>query len=235
MVGTFVSKREIQTNTWEYTFSFTDLLEWKPGDYTYITLQKKHTDADTRGLRRHISIVRFNRDKKQFSIAVRLRDSSFKQELHALTKGDAIEFTAPYGELVFPQKRDLSVVFIVGGIGITAVLSVLEELEKLPQIKKVVLLYFNKSTQTIAYHAELIQYDNLIPNFSFVLSMTADDTWQGLKGRITESMLQENIVDVAGSYYYTVGPEGMNQVVEDLLFDMGVADDHIWREDFTGY
>jgi ferredoxin-NADP reductase len=235
MVATFISKRELQKNTWEYTFSFTDFVKWKPGDYTYITLKNDSEISDPRGFRRHISLARFNTKKRQFSIAVRLRDSAFKNALHALNPGSNIEFSPPYGELLLPNDENVPLVFIIGGIGITAVLSVLDTLQKDRSLRQIILLYFNKSIETIVYLSELKEYEKIIPNLSIQYSMTNDPNWTGEKGRVTSEMIKKYVPEIFKSYYFTVGPQGMNQVVEDILYDLQIADHQVWREDFTGY
>ncbi len=235
MVGTLISKRELCPNTWEYTFSYKEKISWKPGDYTYITLQKKLNKIDSRGLRRHISIAKLDKEKMIFSIAVRLRNSTFKKELHALHPREKIEFTPPYGELVLPRDKNAPLVFIVGGIAITAILSVLQLLSETNSKRKVYLFYFNKSRDTICYKEDLENFTSQLPHLKLIYIMTSDAKWDGETERVSAILMQKYIPTLMQTYYYVVGTEGMCQVTEDILWDLGIPDDQIWREDFTGY
>jgi ferredoxin-NADP reductase len=233
--ATLISKRELCQNTWEYTFSYEGQVVWKPGDYTYITLQKKLEDVDSRGLRRHISIAKLDKNKKTFSIAVRLRNSTFKNELHALNSGEAIEFTSPYGELVLPDDNNVPLIFIVGGIAITAILSVLQFLSEEKSKRNIYLFYFNKSEGTICYKQELERFTIQLSNLKIIYSMTSDTKWTGENERLSPNILQRHITEIFTSYFYIVGTEGMCQAAEDILWDLKIPDSQIWREDFTGY
>lgn len=233
--ATFLSKKEIGFQTWEYTFSFTDEISWKPGDYTYITLQKRVSTPDSRGLRRHISIAFMDLSKKKFRIAVRLRDSAFKQELHGLQKGDTIEYTAPYGELILPRQKNVPLAFIIGGIGITAVLSVFEESITKGSKHPITLIYFNKSQKTTVYTDLLESYKTKLSNFHLIFSMTQEANWKGENRKVSEDFIVEYIPNFLKTHFYIVGPERMCQAVEDELYDLNIADEQIWREDFTGY
>ncbi|HRN96425.1 MAG TPA: FAD-dependent oxidoreductase [Candidatus Levybacteria bacterium] len=232
--ASFVSKRELCADTWEYTFSYTKNLHWNPGDYTYITLPPKKT-SDSRGLRRHISIVNLPNRNNHIKFAVRLRDSAFKKTLHSLLTGETIEFTVPYGELRFPKDKNSHMVFIVGGIGITAVLNVLERIKNENLEHSVTILYFNKSLKTTAYLDEIEDLQQTLPLLTVHICMTQDATWIGEKGRVSDEKIKNLIKSYQSAYFYTVGPESLNQAVEDILFDLNIPDEQIWREDFTGY
>ena len=128
--------------------------------------------------------------------------------------------------------------FIVGGIGVTPVRSMLVRAahEHLPH--KLLMLYLNRLPQDTAFLDELIGLQKQNANFRFVPIMTAAEAaenWSGEKDRLTPELLNKYISETTSPIYYLVGPPGMVNAVHELLNQTGVDDDDIRLEDFGGY
>ena len=71
-------------------------------------------------------------------VATRIRDTAFKRVLKNLPSGSEIKIAGPDGSFYLPQKSLQPIVFLIGGIGITPVFSML----KTPLTKNSPINYF---------------------------------------------------------------------------------------------
>lgn len=234
LTGTLVDKRELCTGTYEFTFSFAERISVIPGAYTYLTLPYL-VSPDDRGPRRHISLVSASSELQQIKIAVRIRNTGFKQTLIAMPIGTTIDITKPHNDIVLPDNVKTPLVFIAGGIGITPFMHMLSWMYANNRTTEVTLLYYNQRMETTAYYTELKNLAKSMQNFNPVFIMTQDKSWSGERGRIDSDTINTYISDIQTPIFYTVGPEGMNQAVEMILGEMGVSEDQFIRQDFTGY
>ena len=62
-----------------------------------------------------------------------------------------------------------------------------------------------------------------------------DPSRQGETGRINQAMLAKHLKSAASPIYYMAVPPGMVRAMRTLLNSMGVDDDDIRTEEFTGY
>jgi ferredoxin-NADP reductase len=171
-------------------------------------------------------------------VATRLRDSAFKRVLAQLPLGTEVQIEGPNGSLTLHNNTARTAVFIVGGIGVTPVRSMLVRAahEHLPH--KLLMLYLNRRPQDTAFLDELTGLQKQNANFRFVPIMTAAEAaenWSGEKDRLTPELLNKYISETTSPIYYLVGPPGMVNAVHELLNQTGVDDDDIRLEDFGGY
>ena len=234
MIGTLINKRKLCLGTLEFTFELPESISFTAGEYVFVTLTKLDI-PDDRGPRRHFSILNDPQDSGHVKITTRIRDTGFKQTLNALPFGGTVDISTPYGDLILPDDEKTSVVFIAGGIGITPFMSMLSWMQDDKRQTPVTLLYSNKSRDTTAYFDELQNLAKEMSNFTLVMFMTQDELWSGETGRLDAAKIQKYVPDIQTPIFYIVGPEGMNQAVEDILTELRVPEDHIKREDFTGY
>ena len=75
------------------------------------------------------------------------------------------------------------------------------------------------------------------PHFTYVpvASDHAEVAWSGEHGRINEEMIKKYVKNIAEPIFYLSGPEGMVKTIRQLIIDMGVNEDNIRTEEFTGY
>jgi propane monooxygenase reductase subunit len=81
-------------------------------------------------------------------------------------------------------------------------------------------------------------FEKRLDGFRFVPTMTemaAADGWDGETKRIDPDMVKAASDGLAKSHYYIAGAPDMAEDMRQMLDDMGIADDDILSEDFTGY
>jgi ferredoxin-NADP reductase len=229
-------KREVAKGTLMVVFDLLgEEVDFKPGQYFWVTLLDPPYDDD-KGPRRHITVVTSPNERGVLALCTRLRDSAFKRSLAELPVGTEVEVEAPKGNFVLPEKTDRPYVFVAGGIGITVFHSMLRYIAEEGLPHRVTLVYSNRDRESAAFLDELEELERKIPNLRVVLTMTDDPEWQGEKRRIGEELLADVLGgDLGSSTYLIAGPPPMVEAVAKTLADLGVPEDQIRPERFSGY
>ena len=224
----------------ERTMSF----RWeKPADWDYragqfidITLHEPpETDAegDTRGFS-----ISSAPSEGIIQITTRLRDTAFKRVLQRIPLGTTMRLEGPFGDFRLHHAKRPAVL-LAGGIGITPFRSILTEtLHGGPLPYPVVLVHANRRPVDAPFADELRVLADAHPDFTFVPVMTApttEDGWDGERGHVDADMLRRYIGDLHDAIFYAAGPAGMVEAMRRILADMGIDEDDVRTEEFTGY
>jgi Flavodoxin reductases (ferredoxin-NADPH reductases) family 1 len=228
-------KREVAEGTLLVVF---DLLgaevDFRAGQYFWVTLLDPPYD-DEKGPRRHISVVTSPNERGVLGLCTRLRDSAFKRSLAELPVGTEVDVEQPKGNFLLPEDTDRPYVFIAGGIGITVFRCMLRYIaeEQLPY--RVTLIYSNRDRASSAFLDELAELEQN-ENLRVVLTMTDDPDWDGETRRIGADLLHDHLGSDLGSFEYLVaGPPPMVEGVEETLRTLGVPEELIHPDRFSGY
>ncbi|MGQ0572397.1 MAG: ferredoxin--NADP reductase [Armatimonadota bacterium] len=235
---TLKSRKEIADGTMAFHFEKPAGFSFKAGQaIELILIDPPHTDA--KGSGRPLSIVSAPYED-ELVVATRIRDTAFKRVLRELPVGATIRFDGPFGSLTLQSNRSRPAIFIAGGIGITPFMSILRQTlkERLPQVMK--LVYSNRRPEDAAFLEELIQLERQHRGqFQFVPTMTGEAPsgrkWAGRTGMVDVALLAGIIVRPSAPIFYVAGPPAMVSAMRDLLNGIGVQDDDIRSEDFSGY
>src|SRR5260370_16547098 len=158
-------------------------------------------------------------------IAMRMRKTAFKTALRGAAIGKKLTVSRPRRS--FTQHRDIArtAVFIAGGIGITAIRSILQwgTQGRLPH--KLYLFYSNREADDAAF---LEGFENMTaqnPNFTLIPTVTGHRTiaWPYEKGHVNREMLARYLLGLSGPIYYTAAPSGMVIAIPHLLNSSGVS------------
>ncbi|MDO8511826.1 MAG: hypothetical protein Q7S57_01015 [bacterium] len=135
------------------------------------------------------------------------------------------------------DEQNQPVVFIAGGIGIAPFYGIIEEQARLEWSRSVTLFQVEKTPKDAAFMEKLRALTN--KNFTYIPTMTrledSDTSWDGERGRITADLIQKNVQDLCAPMYYIVGLPGMVDSVVEELAKIGVPQEKIKTELFTGY
>jgi predicted ferric reductase len=151
--------------------------------------------------------------------------------------GDQAAVQGAFGRFSYrlhPEERDL--VFIVGGIGITPLMSMLRSMRDEQEDYRVLLLYGNRNESSIVFRDELAEieagdYPQL--QVAHILS-DPDDNWTGLRGFIDRDVLDHYVGnDISGKVFYVCGPAPLMTMTLSNLKQMGVKDGQIRNEIFA--
>lgn len=217
--------------------------EWeKPAGFEYVAGQFGDVslinppETDDEGNTRTFSFVSAPYEQS-LKTSTRMRDTAFKRVLENLPIGTEVKLDAPYGDYRLHKTAETPAVFLIGGIGITPVHSIIAQAthDKVPH--KITLLYSNKTPSDAAFTRDFEDLAQKNPNFKFVPVYTDKTEGQtlGEHGFIDATMLKKHVPDVAAPIYYLSGPAGMVKTMRKMLLDVGANEDNIRTEEFSGY
>ena len=214
----------------------------KPADFTfeagqYVAMMLTNLVApDTRAGVRSLSIASAPCEDSLY-FAMRRSDSGFKQTMFALQPGNTVAVTKAIGHFTLAHAADgLPIVFLVGGIGVTPVRSLLKQAEHEGNERSFTVLYSNRFEKDAAFHEELKGIKLANSRYVTTLSQETAPCSDGNeeRGYICETMLRKYVPDVTGVWYYLVGAPAFIEAMEKMLSDMGVAKERQVCDPFTG-
>jgi predicted ferric reductase len=146
-------------------------------------------------------------------------------KISGLKTGTKVFLEGPFGKFTSEVAHNNKYLFIAGGIGITPIRSMIENLS--PQEADMVLLYANRTPSDVVFQSELAHY---IKNCHYIYS--ADPTAVE-KGFIDEEKLNRLAGDFCERDIYVCGPPPMMKTLIPVLEKCGVKKSNIHFENFS--
>lgn len=232
-----LKKELVAEGTMRFHFSRPDGFEYMAGQSLDLTLvDPPETDAE--GNTRAFSLVSIP-SEPELSITTRLRDTAFKRVLQGLEEGAPLACDGPFGSFMLHEKPERSAVFLSGGIGITPFYSIIRDALTRGLPHKITLFYSNRRPEDAAFLDELTALAAQHSTFSFVPTMTlmekSAQPWSGETGYIDAGMIERHCSEAMDPIYYLAGPASMVAAMRKALNEIGVSNDDIRTEEFSGY
>jgi ferredoxin-NADP reductase len=230
-----IGKEIVANDTMAFHWERPDGFEFSAGQNGDFTLLNP-PETDEEGNKRTFSFVS-EPSEKNLVTATRLRDTAFKRSLKNLPIGTKVRLDGPYGDFRLHKNPDKPAVFLIGGIGITPVHSIVANATKKHFPHKITLLYSNRTPEDTPFISDFNNLARLNPNFRFVSVYTklAKNEWGGEVGHIDADMIRKYVPDISKPIYYLSGPPAMVKAMRELLVKTGVDEDNIRTEEFIGY
>ncbi|MDB5259847.1 MAG: putative oxidoreductase FAD/NAD(P)-binding [Candidatus Nomurabacteria bacterium] len=230
---TLIKKEEIADGTMAFHFTKPEGFIYKAGQFLDWKILNPKED-DTEGPLRAFSILTAPHED-DIAFATRMRDTAFKRNLKNRDEVE-MELDGPIGSFVLHQNTERKAVFLIGGIGITPVYSIIQDASHNNLPHKLTLFYSNRKKKDAALFKELEICQKSYPNFTFVPTFTEEEeSWNGEKGYMDEDMIKRHVPDINNVVWYISGPQAMVGAMRKLLNDMKVSEDDIKTEEFSGY
>ena len=168
-------------------------------------------------------------DGKRLRITVK-ELGDFTNNIKDLGKGTPVIIDGPYGVFTDFFSVSKSALFIAGGIGITPIRSLMEEM--LAKGKQAVLLYANRAEKDIVFRKEL---DELSGRYRAPVThvLSAEPGFNGEQGFVDEEKIQRLVPDVVKRDVYLCGPPPMMDKLIKMLQHIGVPMSSIHFERFS--
>lgn len=207
---------------YEAVFERPAVFRFRAGQYLEWTLPHEHTDS--RGNRRLFSVAS-SPNEPELRIAFRHYEpsSSFKEALLALHPGNYIRAAHIAGNFVLPDDPAKPLLLIAGGIGITPLRSMVQQLVEQGVRANIVLLYFANRESDFVYRE--------VFEAAGVNGVQA----QYIVGRPDEAVIAQAVPDLAQRTAYISGPELLVSYCRSLLRRHGVPSARIHTDHFAGY
>jgi len=219
-------KEKLSKDVYGFWFEPFKKFEFKPGQFLEWTLS--HSKPDSRGVRRFFSIASSpTEDLVLLASKFYEKPSTFKQALLKMEVGQEIIVSDLAGEFTLPNKLDIKLCFIAGGIGITPFRSMAKFVTDNREVRDAILLFSNKAKEDIVFEDTLKKAEPL--GLKTIYINTDKD------GYIDEKLIKEKVHDFKDRTFYISGPEPMVETFEKLLYKMGISRKNIKRDYFPGY
>ena len=195
-------------------------------------------EKDERGNSRSFSIAS-SPTEDYILLTTRIGPSRVKQFIkNEAAGGTQVKVIGPLGRFIL-DDTDLPIAFIVGGVGITPLRSMIKYLIDTKSVRPITLIYSNPTPDEICFQKELDEWSSTHPSFTVVHTITRLDPgntqWKGKTGRINEELVKEYVHDLNTTQFYTSGPPLMVKTIVDLLHTMQVPPELVHAESFSGY
>lgn len=203
-----------------------------PGQFTKVIFDADNPDNSQ--LNKYLSFSS-SPEKSYLEVTKRLSSSQFSQKLGSLKVGDSLLLKPAMGKC-FLKEEYAKIAFLVGGIGITPVISILEYIEDKKLATDVALVYSNR-TESIAFRRELDNWgksNSKIKVFYLVTDCPPKDS-QCIHGIISQELLLDKLEDLSERVIFIFGPPLMVKAMSEICFKLGCSKDKVRTESFVGY
>ncbi len=230
-----VDKAAIARDTMVFYFEKPDGFTYRAGQFADYTLINP-SETDEEGNTRAFSFITAPYEER-IAVATRMRDTAFKRVLKELPNGSELKLDGPYGDFTLHKTESIPAVFIIGGIGVTPVRSMIAQATQDKSMQQITLLHANRTAADEPFAENFASFAANNPNFKFVPVVTDStvEDWNGERGHVDEEMIRRHVSDLNVPIYYLSGPEGMVKAMRQLLVSLNVNEDNIKTEEFPGY
>jgi predicted ferric reductase len=203
-----------------------------PGQFHFLTFHRKEGLPEEE----HHWTISSSPTEKHFASTIK-ELGDFTATMGETKSGDTVTVDGAYGRfsyLLHPEDQEL--VFIVGGIGITPVRSMIKYLHDTNNVMPVTLLYANNDEKSITFKDELEDIAiSGIPQLKVVHVLSKPDNgWTGETGFIDQAKIDKYCGrDLNNKGFYLCGPKPFLNAIIQVLQSKGVAPEHIHMELFS--
>ena len=230
-VTKFVHREQLIEDTFSHYFEKPSGFRFSPGQYNRWRIEIENPDE--RGSSRPFTIA-VSPSNNYLVITTKRGITSFKKKLFELTEGEQINFFGPLGTFVLDEENPSPKVFLAGGIGITPYYSMLTYAFEKKLANDITLFASFSTKDEVIYFDELSKISKELPNIRASYTLTKEEVSGFESGRINEEMISK-YADIGKSVFYIVGPPGMVSAMEEIVSGMGISEERIKIENFTGY
>lgn len=229
-----LEKKQVADGTMEFVLEKPDGLVYRAGQFFDIILPKPNDSTRKNDYVHGFSFVSAP-SEPHIAAATRMRpDSTFKNALKEVSVGAEVTIEAVWGEFTLKKNETNPVVYIIGGIGVTPVRSMVVQATADKLERSLTLIYANRAPANAAYTEEFAALAKQNLYFDFV-PVYEEAVAGAEQGRINAAMIERHVPNVQKATYYLSGPAGMVRASRDLLTELGVDEDFIRTEEFDGY
>ena len=222
-------KIERTSNITSFRLNHPEGLSYLPGQFFFI-----YIPSEVDGSMMHHFSFSSSPSEPFIEFTTRIRDSPFKNRLNQLKNGTTVKIASVSGQFTITEEMK-KIVFVCGGIGITAARSnikwVLDSLSNIDTI----LLYGNRDSNNIAFKDELEQISEESFKVFHILSDPEED-WDGPKGYINAEFISSSVLDLTERIWFISGPPVMVKSIKTILTTvLNIPERKVKTENYVGY
>jgi CDP-4-dehydro-6-deoxyglucose reductase len=183
---------------------------------------------------RAYSIASDERDRKGFRLLFKFVETGVASTyVWKLEEGATLQFTGPFGKVLFQEPPTEQIVFLNTGTGFSQHLCYLLSKKEQYPLLKYRMLFGVRSEKDMYLQDEIQKLQSELNDFKFefVLSRPAD-TWTGKKGYVQHFLPEFDYKNIQTTFYLC-GNGGMIKEVKHQLLEIdGVDKSRLWTEAF---
>lgn len=198
-------------------------ITYLPGDYSYI----KNPHALTPLEERPFSIASSPTNTSYIEFCIKIY-GDWTRQLSQLNPGALIHLSLPQHDTTLANTY--TIVFLVGGVGIAPVMSMLRYIIDKRLKKEIIIIYGNKTEKDIIYLQELNDISASHPevHITHILSEEPDGSpWKGKRGFITRDNILNASTDLRGASFYIFGNPVFITFALQALHELNIGEDRI--------
>ncbi|HOD11685.1 MAG TPA: FAD-dependent oxidoreductase [Candidatus Omnitrophota bacterium] len=225
----------IQRTDTVYSFRFCpcEKIDFVPGQFAQVVFDEQ--DRNNKKLNKYLSFS-CRPGKEYVELTKRFSGSDFSRRLWSLAKGEDVLLKGPMGSCTLDDQHH-KVAFLIGGIGITPAISILEHVvfSRLPC--DVIMLYSNLLESDIPFRSDLDAWTNHDPSIHVVHTIVDEKPHNNSyrQGMITSEMISCEIPDLKERIFLISGPPAMVSAMNQACRALGCLPENIKSENFVGY
>lgn len=232
-----LKKEKVAKDAYSFYFERPTGFDFIPGQYLKLTLDVKNPDE--RGNHKLFSIASSPSETSHLMISSRIIQSAFKNTLNDLESNSLVNLSGPFGVFVLNEKDITSRVFLAGGIGVTPFRSMIKYAADNNLGIPITLFTSFRTVEDIVFRTMFQEIVASHSWFKLIETITRPEEsklpWNGLTGRIDANLLSSNVKNLNSNIFYIAGPPQMVQDLTEIVKSLGVAQEKIKVEKFTGY
>ncbi len=207
------------------------MFPYAPGQFAFVTFFSEGLPVE----RHHWTLSSSPTRPKSCMFTIKC-SGDFTSRIGRLKRGDRAAVDGPYGQfshLAHPLRADTELVMIVGGIGITPMVSMLRYMTDTDDRRKVILIWSNRTEADILCREELEGMKGKHPELAVHHVLTREEGFQG-RTRLTLQTLKELLAGCSrDAAVFVCGPPPMMDDVCRNMRGLGFKRSHIYREKFS--
>jgi ferredoxin-NADP reductase len=174
--------------------------------------------------------------KDYMEVTKKLSESQFSQKLKNLKIDDTVFLNGPLGNCVFRDNDD-RLCFLVGGIGVTPAISIIEYVMEKKLGTDITLIYSNKTEGDIAFKRELDVWQaiNKKVRVVYIVTEARPEDKSCLWGVLNKNLLIREVKDIDKRVFFIFGPPVMVTAMKNLCVEADCPGRSIRAENFIGY
>jgi Na(+)-translocating NADH:ubiquinone oxidoreductase F subunit len=196
------------------------------------------------GVTRHYSLVNFDQETDELTFNIRWQTAKDgynagigSSYLGSLEVGETIIAKGPFSDFYATSDKKVPRIFIGAGSGLAPLRAIIfEQLKKRQDESDLTLIYGARTEDDLLYCDELNSLSEQHKNFSYIPTLSnPSEQWQGHSGYVQQVLLPYLSQNVKFLYteFYLCGPEAMMNEVEQIITDVGIPSNQIFKDKFS--
>jgi Na(+)-translocating NADH:ubiquinone oxidoreductase F subunit len=196
------------------------------------------------GVTRHYSLVNFDEESDELTFNIRWQTAKDgynagigSSYLGSLEVGETIIAKGPFSDFYVTSDKKVPRIFIGAGSGLAPLRAIIfEQLKKRQDEGDLTLIYGARTEDDLLYCDELNSLSEQHKNFSYIPTLSnPSEQWQGHSGYVQQVLLPylSQKVKFLSTEFYLCGPEAMMSEVEQIITDVGIPSNQIFKDKFS--